>query len=133
MKFILFLSLALSLPAFAEPGNDPYTLSGRPWAYVENGQCTITGALWADDAVPHAKLQLVEIAGTRVIDVQTDRSGIYHVTIPVSGKTVFQEQMPRSARAVLTGSRIPQGGEWTNPTVVCGTGTVEIGPIQSVG
>lgn len=132
MKFILVLALALSLPAFASPSNDPYTLSGKPRAIVENGQCSITGAIWADDGVPHAKLQLVEIGGTRVINVRTDEVGIYHVTIPVSGKTVFQEQIPRSARVVITGSRIPQSGEWSNPTVVCGAGKVEIGPIETV-
>jgi hypothetical protein len=109
---------------------DAEALSSHPSVVIsDNGDCSITGAMWADGPMAGETLSLVERSGPREIPVRTDNHGIYRVTIPGGKGSVFKERNQTVLR--WTGSHISR--QWDNAVAFCTEPSVTIGdliPIQ---
>jgi hypothetical protein len=130
-KFVIASLLLLIVSAVHASPAQPSAerLSQTPLVSVDdNGECQVTGAMWANGPVANSKLRLVSADRARSVDVRTDENGVYHADIPNARGLVFNEV--NDTRVYQTGSRIP--AEWTNASIRCKQATVVIGPFIRV-
>lgn len=140
MKSIL-LAVFLFVIGTAQ-AKDVQRLAGEPEAYVEDGMCTIQGAIAVrsrvrnpllsgnrterfqvtrDGGVAKAPIELVNIDTGEIVRSTTDDHGFYEVSIPYAGRAVYQERGTERGRG------------WTQPKVICQGSSVNVGAIEALG
>lgn len=124
-------------------GKDVQRLADQPIATVEDGMCLIKGAVaitrtgqsaltgtrinkfskfrtTSQGGLVNAPILLVNMETGEQFHALTDTTGFYQVSVPYTGRAVYQERSTS------------RGSGWSQPTVLCQDARVFLGTIETV-